>query len=256
MFILRRGCIVQAMDGWKAGRFLEVGAGTGRLTMEFLERGFGGVCYDLGAENRDLLRKNLAPYRTDVEVVDSLSELAPASFDYLFAFEVLEHIENDLETLRSWVQYLRPGGHVLVSVPAHMRKYSDEDRAVGHFRRYERAQLNRVLADAGFAGVRILAYGFPLATITRRGNHWLNRYKKSNHAGTAVPEELSIRSGVERSEASQKLAGLLNRRTLWPFCALQRLFFNSDVGDGYVALAALGETTRHADGRLMPLRGG
>ena len=237
MFILRRSCIFGAIAAWPAGRFLEIGAGTGRLTIAFLERGYHGTCYDLGADNRRVLRQNLSSFRAAADVVDSLDELAPGSFDYLFAFEVLEHVEKDLDALRSWTRFLAPGGRLLASVPAHRRKFGDEDRAVGHHRRYEREELDGLLEDAGLSGIRILTYGFPLGSLTRHGNRWLSMAGGANGGRAGSSEELSIRSGVERTTASRRLARILNRRTLWPFCVLQRLFFKSDLGEGYVVQA-------------------
>lgn len=242
MFMLRRDCLDYATRGWQAGRFLEIGAGTGRLTSAFLERGFTGVCYDLGAANRDLLRRNLSPFGSSVQVLDSLGDVTTGAFDYVLAFEVLEHIEADAGALRSWVRFLKPGGRILISVPAHMRKYSTEDRLVGHYRRYEKRQLERLFGDAGCAGLRVLSYGFPIASVTRRGNQFLSWWTRDRHEGAALaPEDLSVRSGIERSAASLRLAGVLNRRTLAPFITLQRLFFDSDLGDGYVVQAVRGD---------------
>jgi SAM-dependent methyltransferase len=238
MFILRRACINHVTSGWQAGRFLEIGAGTGRLTTGFLGRGFNGICYDLGAATRDLLRRNLSHFGASIQVIDSLADVTTGSFDYVFAFEVLEHIDADAEALRSWISFLKPGGRILISVPAHMRKYSDEDRAVGHYRRYETKQLEHLLENAGCVGVQVRSYGFPIAIVTRRGNQLLSRWTKThNTKPQRAPEALSILSGIERSGASVQLARLLNRHTLAPFIALQRLFFDSDLGDGYVAQA-------------------
>lgn len=245
MFMMRRSCLDYATAGWQAGRFLEVGAGTGRLTMGFLERGFTGVCYDLGADNRDVLRRNLFSFGANIRVVDSLDDVETGSFDYVLAFEVLEHIDDDAEALRSWVRFLKPGGRILISVPAHMRKYNDEDRAVGHYRRYEKKQLERLFKDAGCARLRVLSYGFPLAILTRRCNQWLSHRKTNEYKETAhTPEALSIQSGVERSDASLRFAGILNRHTLAPFIVLSRLFLKSDLGDGYVAHAT---SAQHPD---------
>ena len=119
-----------------------------------------------------------------------------------------------------------------------MRKFNEEDRAVGHYRRYERRQLQQLFEAAGCGDTRILSYGFPLAVLTRRGNqlltHFASRHKSGSHEAQEI---LSIRSGVERSEASLRLSGILNRRTLAPFIVLQRAFFGTDLGDGYVAEA-------------------
>jgi len=239
MFIMRRDCLNRATAAWSAGRFLEIGAGTGNMTRAFLERGFDGVCYDLGGDTREALRRNLAPFGTQVDVIDDLDEATPGSFDYVFAFEVLEHIEADGDALRAWTRFLKPGGKLLLSVPAHARKYSDEDRSVGHYRRYEKAQLAGLIGSAGLADLRVRSYGFPITVLTRRGNELLTRAKAMAYDEDQTPEALSIRSGVQRSEASIRIAKILNRRTLAPFALLQRLFFDSDLGDGYVAHAEL-----------------
>jgi SAM-dependent methyltransferase len=238
MFMLRKDCLHHATTGWKPGRFLEVGAGTGRLTAYLLQRGFTGVCHDLGSDSRDLLRRTLSPFGGKISVVDTLGEVDARSFDYLFAFEVLEHIDADAEALTSWSTFLKPGGRLLISVPAHMRKFGSEDRAVGHFRRYERSDLARLFAAAGCSTLTVLSYGFPLAILTRRGNQLLSHYGNPPGGSTARTQEaLTIMSGVERSEASVRLSRILTRRTLAPFIALQRLFFKTDLGDGYVAHA-------------------
>jgi SAM-dependent methyltransferase len=248
MFMMRRECVATATAGWKAGRFLEIGAGTGHLTRSFLERGFTGTCYDLGAESRAILRKNLSSFAGMVDVVDSLADVEAGSFDYVLAFEVLEHIQADSEALRLWVRFLKPGGRVLISVPAHMRKYNEEDRAVGHCRRYEREQLERLFEDAECAEFQVLSYGFPLAILTRRSNQLLSRWKGNGWTEAAeTAEARSIRSGIERSNASVRLSRILNRRTLAPFIAFQRLFFRTDLGDGYVACA-----TKRGDPDRMP----
>jgi SAM-dependent methyltransferase len=118
--ILRESCIDDATQSWLPGSFLEVGAGTGYMTSKFLNCGFHGACYDLGEESRQRLRGNLAAYRDRMAVVDDLAFLSPASFDYLFAFEVLEHIEDDQAALRDWTRYLKPNGRFLLTVPAPM----------------------------------------------------------------------------------------------------------------------------------------
>lgn len=248
MFILRRDCVMRITKDWAPGRFLEMGTGTGELTRVFLERGYEGTCYDLGADNRAIAGRNLSMYGDAVTIADKLSELPHGSFDYVFAFEVLEHIDDDAEALQEWVRYLRPGGRLLLSVPAHMRKFNDEDRAVGHYRRYEKEQLRRLLENAGCTESNTACYGFPLAILTRNGNQYLaRRRRKHGDLATSSQEDLSIRSGVERSEASLRLARLLNRRTLAPFLFFQSLFFRSDLGDGYVTHAIYRPADRRAD---------
>ena len=92
-FILRASCLRTITQGWPPGRFLEVGAGTGQMTKLFLDLGFQGVCHDPGPQNREVLRGNLASHRVGVRGVEDFNTISQGSFQYLFAFEVLEHID-------------------------------------------------------------------------------------------------------------------------------------------------------------------
>ena len=65
-------------------------------------------------------------------------------------FDVIEHIEDDADFLTKVYQGLAPGGVLLVAVPAYQSLWSNEDVAVGHFRRYTLRGLKKKLSDAGF----------------------------------------------------------------------------------------------------------
>lgn len=231
--ILRESCINDVSGSWPAGRFVEMGAGTGHMTQWFLERGFTGACHDLGEDSREMMRKNLAHAGKRIMVVNELSELPVAAFDYLLAFEVLEHIEADLEVLREWMRFLKPGGHVLLSVPAHARKFGRSDEIVGHVRRYEKAQLHRLLQDAGVEDIRIINYGYPVTELTRRLSNRLVRNDHSYEGMTA--EQRSIRSAQAKPRIISRMLSLFSDKLVLPFCIVQRWFYLRDLGDGYVA---------------------
>ena len=78
-----------------------------------------------------------------------IAEIPAASVDGLYSFNVLEHIENDVNALKTWVARLRPGGRVFLYVPAFSFLFGPMDRKVGHYRRYTRRSLSRLLLDAG-----------------------------------------------------------------------------------------------------------
>ncbi|MGB5851311.1 MAG: methyltransferase domain-containing protein [Rhodanobacter sp.] len=231
--ILRESSIQDVSGSWPAGRFVEMGAGTGHMTRFFLERGFSGACHDLGEDSRQMMRRNLADAGERMRVVDDLSELLPEEFDYLFAFEVLEHIEPDRDVLREWVRYLKPGGRVLLSVPAHSRKYGRSDELVGHVRRYEKDQLHRLMHEAGIEDIRIINYGYPITELTRRLSNRMVRNDRS-YEGLS-PEQRSIRSAQAKPKAVTRALSLLSDKLILPFCVVQRWFYDHDLGDGYVA---------------------
>jgi SAM-dependent methyltransferase len=231
--ILRESCLADISDTWTAGRFVEMGAGTGHMSRIFLERGFFGASHDLGQDSRRLMRENLSFAGERMIVVDRLSELAEESFDYLFAFEVLEHIQKDSEAMREWMRYLKPGGRVLVSVPAHQRKFGRSDELVGHARRYEKDELRALLSGVGVEDVRIVNYGFPVTELTRRLS---NRLIRNDHSYDDMsPEQRSIRSAQARPAIINKVLSFVGDQVFKPFCLIQRWFYQYDLGDGYMA---------------------
>jgi SAM-dependent methyltransferase len=236
--VLRESAVHDMSASWPPGSFLEMGAGTGHMTRVFVERGFYGACYDLGADSRELMRRNLADVSRQVRVVDDAAQLDAGSFDYLLAFEVLEHIDDDGAALREWLTYLRPGGRVLLTVPAHARKFGRSDELVGHLRRYEKAQLSALLVGAGIERISIVNYGFPLTELTRRLSNRLVQNDRSYDKMT--PEQRSIRSAQTRPRIIDRALSLTGSRAFIPFCTVQRWFYRWDLGDGYVASGVKG----------------
>lgn len=238
--ILRESCVADVTTTWPAGRFIEMGAGTGHMTRIYLDRGFTGACHDIGHDSRQIMRRNLADAGKKILVVDELDELDAASFDYLFAFEVLEHVEDDMTTLRSWMHYLKPGGRIVLSVPAHARKFGKSDELVGHVRRYEKRALVALLSEAGAADINIVNYGYPVTELTRWFSNQLIRNDRSYDSLTQ--EQRSISSAQRKPAIINTMLSLLNGSFFIPFAALQRLFYSCDLGDGYVAWATKGVT--------------
>lgn len=233
--VLRESCVDDVSRTWPLGQFLEMGAGTGHMTQIFLERGFTGAGYDLGDDSRQLMRANLGKFGNRFHVVDTTDELDTASFDYLFAFEVMEHIDRDDVALAEWSRFLRPGGRLLISVPAHARKYGRSDELVGHVRRYEKETLRRLLEKGGFERIRVVNYGFPITELTRTISNWLVRGDRS-YEGMS-PTERSIRSAQAKPRVINWLLSIFNGSLVQPFCIVQRWFYRLDWGDGYVATA-------------------
>jgi SAM-dependent methyltransferase len=79
-----------------------------------------------------------------------LADVAPQHYDCVVMINVLEHIRDDAAVLKGIYDALKPGGRLIVFVPALQFLFSNIDRQVGHFRRYERSALTSVLAGAGF----------------------------------------------------------------------------------------------------------
>lgn len=80
-------------------------------------------------------------------------------FDVVGAFDVIEHCDPESVALAELARVLRPGGRLLVSVPAYQWAWTDHDVQAGHYRRYTRRRIVTALEGAGLS-VRRATYGF------------------------------------------------------------------------------------------------
>ena len=119
---------------------LEVGCGQGAVGARIAARAdYVGVEPD--AQSCAVARSGSSPGAASV-VHGTDADVEPGrTFDLVCAFEVLEHIEDDVGALRAWADPVGPGGHLLLSVPAGPERFGPMDELVGHFRRYDEEDL-------------------------------------------------------------------------------------------------------------------
>ena len=119
-------------------RVLDFGAGSGTFARRLVAQGVDVTCVEPDAGLLKDAHRNTAG-------------LADQSFDLVYSFNVLEHIEDDGAALVELRRVLKPAGALVLYVPAFMVLYSAMDRQVGHLRRYRRRPLKQVVEGAGFA---------------------------------------------------------------------------------------------------------
>jgi glycosyltransferase involved in cell wall biosynthesis len=227
---LRWHVVRDHIEALGARSILECGTGQGSVGSRLSAR------HDyVGIEPDEVSRSTAATVVAEgSRLVDDIDELEDGeTFDLVCAFEVLEHIEDDKGVLSHWVEHVRAGGHVLVSVPADPERFAPFDELAGHLRRYTPDGLRAVFEAAGLSTVSVEHYGYPLGIVLEAGRNAIARRRLAADRG---PADLAARTaGSGRHLQPPAWSG----HAIWwatsPFRHLQRRY--PDRGPGLVGLA-------------------
>lgn len=234
-YALRRARLLPLAGRLGGGRLLEVGTGAGALLPDLAALGF--TCEALETSERAFeLATALNP---GVKITQVPEAEWSGAFDALVSCEVLEHIEDDRGALEQWRGWLRPGGHLILSVPARASRWSASDVWAGHFRRYEKDGLRSLLESTGFAVLELESYGFPLSNLVEPVRAWSHARALRRYQGRGM-QEATAQSGVVRGLELRLWpfqAGALGRLLFHAAFRLQEIFRHRDLGTGYLVLA-------------------
>lgn len=226
---LRYDLVCRALDRVGGTTLLEVGAGGGAVGARLAQR-YDYVGLEPDSESFELAQRRLRVLQGGKVINGDIGVLDGArTFDVVCAFEVLEHLADDRGALRGWAAHARPGGAVLISVPAFQRRFGAWDEKVGHLRRYERDQLAGLFEEVGLEPTLIWSYGFPLGLVLERARNLVARRRST---GGSVGQRTA--SSGRQMQPPDSFAWFTRVATA-PFRFAQRPFVNRDVGVGFVA---------------------
>lgn len=123
---------------------LDFGAGTGEFALRLVEKGFNVSVLEieptLAANLKELgLPTVAAPLQTSTSI-----------FSHIYSLNVLEHIEDDMEAVKTISSKLLSNGTLILYLPAFSILFSEMDKKVSHYRRYNKKSLRQLLLDGGF----------------------------------------------------------------------------------------------------------
>ena len=185
----------------KDARILELGAGTGH-NLAMLSR-FGTV----EASELDSVARKLASERLGREVKEAalpdLSMFPADSYDLIALLDVLEHVPDDKGSLSAILQRLKPGGAMLLTVPANPWMWSAHDVAHHHHRRYRKSEIEKLARDAGFKIELLSPFNsllfLPIAAVRLLGKMTGKDDSDDAMPGALVNKTLDTVFGLERS---------------------------------------------------------
>lgn len=219
----------------KGKRVLEIGAGDLRLSSYLASKGASVTAIDMSDDLKSLKKELPREINKSITCIegDFLNfDFKAQKFDIIIAMEVLEHIEEEELFLKKISSLLMKNGIIVISVPAHMSMWSKHDDAVGHLRRYEKGDFERVSSFLGVKEYKLLSYGWP----------WINILRYLRILTTSlIYKEVKTSNQVEKSVFSGKnikkvkfLSFLSNEYVLFPFWLVSRLFVNTNWSEGYI----------------------
>lgn len=145
----------------------DIGAGVGLFARYLLERTEVQrvICVDTGYEN-----DSSETFLGKEKEISFTRHDTPLAADLVLMLDVLEHVQDDVALLQHWMRGLEPGTQIVISVPAFNWLWSPHDEVLGHYRRYTRRGLIKVLQSAGLK-VEACSYFFgavlPLVALVR-----------------------------------------------------------------------------------------
>jgi SAM-dependent methyltransferase len=180
----RRAVLNAVLDGLDlppGASLLDAGCGSGRTLDELARRGH--------ARGIELNPEGLAAARArGYDVLEAPVEAIPhedGSFDLVTCLDVIEHTDDDVATLHELARVTKPGGRLIVTVPAHPRLWSRHDEVNGHRRRYTSQSFGTAAAKGGWSLKRQTGFNvayLPLAALVRIGR----RRQATDNAGSEL----------------------------------------------------------------------
>jgi SAM-dependent methyltransferase len=152
----------------KDARILEIGCGTGHNLPMLMQ--FGSVdAIEIDPAARDIASKRLGK-PVGAAPLPELTGVERGAYDMVAVLDVVEHIQDDVAALQAMKQCLKPGGKILIAVPAHQWMWSAHDVVNHHHRRYSKKTLVAAIQAAGMTPTKLGYFNsllFPLAAAAR-----------------------------------------------------------------------------------------
>ncbi len=172
----------------KRGKVLDIGAGTGRMLSELKQMGWQVK----GVDTEKQAVKQSQRRGIELKLCDINKQSLPFkanSFELVLCLDTLEHLTNEVKALKEINRVTKPGGIIILTLPAYQWLYSYWDKMLGHKRRYSKQSLKKIIKAKNF-NIEYLGYFsmfiFPLAILVRLIKKLLGKIQISDFQTTPL----------------------------------------------------------------------
>ena len=159
---------ISLIKNYLSEKFLEVGPGKGGLTFFYSQFIKQPTLIEPERKLYSLLKKR---FKKKIFIIKNCTiDKMQKKFDTIIYFDVLEHIENDLNEIKTASKKLNKNGYLIFSVPAYQSFYSSFDKSVGHYKRYNKNDFIKISKQTGLKVEKLIYYdsiGFFLLVLNR-----------------------------------------------------------------------------------------
>lgn len=159
-------------------------------------------------------------------------------YDYVLCLSALEHFEDDKKVLQHIKSFIRDKktSKIIISVPAHANKYDKQDMIIGHYRRYDVKDIEKLVYNTNLRIIRLYSIGYPIATVyTWLYNQYLSLFN------TNLDINATKISGIEKHNKNfiMKLGNKFIFKILTFLIRMDKFYLNTTLGTHYIAVLSV-----------------
>jgi len=203
--------------------FFDVGAGNGYISHYLQNNSVDAIMLEPGLDG--VINAKQRNIQNIIHSTFEDAKIKANSLPNIGVFDVIEHIDKDLDFMQMMNTSLIPGGYVFVTVPAHKYLWSENDIRAGHYRRYTIKTMTTLLSKCNFK-IEYISYFFsmlPLPILINRTLPHLLGVKSKDH------NKKSIKEHAEKDNLSSKIFKKLATNELKKIQAKKSLYTGSSL---------------------------
>lgn len=220
--------------------FLEVGCGTGEFLLFLESKGFYGMGIDKSKEAIEISKSHNFK-NTKIKEKDLFN--LNGKFNFILMTDVLEHIKEDDKAIKKIYSLLNKNGYLIFQVPSHKKKYCWIDTSYGHYRRYDKQDIIKILKENNFKIIKLWCTGFPFFSIPERligflGDHIFKSFiNKEEKVSERISKSGIISPVKEKIGLTEILFNKMIPLKMWKFLYIfMDQFLNTNKGHTYFVL--------------------